>query len=77
VTKNIISDWKQAMHDGVFLKEFFNVILFRMNQFWGTYRGYKQSYLLDNEVRERFYYPKGYVLKEEKKIGGREKVDYS
>ncbi|MFT5912083.1 MAG: rhamnosyltransferase, partial [Paraglaciecola sp.] len=33
VTKNIISDWKQAMHDGVFLKEFFNVILFRMNQF--------------------------------------------
>jgi len=77
LTKNIISDWKQAIHDNVFLKEFFNIILFRYNQFWGTYRGYKQSYLLDNEVRERFYYPKGYILKKEEPKANRKKIDYS
>lgn len=77
LAKNIISDWRQALQDGVFLKEFFNIILFRLHQFWGTYRGYKQSYLLDNAVRERFYYPKGYVLKNVEKKGRREKIDYS
>lgn len=77
VTKNIVSDWRQALHDSVFLKEFFNIILFRVNQFWGTYRGYKQSYLLDNEVRERFYYPKGYVLKDEEQKKSRKRIDYS
>ncbi len=63
--KNCRSDWQQALHDGVFLKEFFSILLFRFNQFWGTYRGYKQSYLMDNQVRERFYYPKGYILKKQ------------
>ena len=76
VTKNIIDDWKQALHDGVFLRQFFNIILFRMNQFWGTYRGYKQSYLLDNAVRERFYYPKGYVLGKEEVEKERTKIEY-
>ena len=76
VTKNIIDDWKQALHDGVFLPQFFNIILFRMNQFWGTYRGYKQSYLLDNAVRERFYYPKGYVLGKEEVEKERTKIEY-
>ena len=61
LTKNIVSDWKQALSDGVFLRECINIFMFRLMQFWGTYRGYKQSYLMDNAVRERFYYPKGYI----------------
>lgn len=75
--KNCRDDWRQARHDGVFWKEFLNIFLFRYNQFWGTYRGYKQSYLMDNHVRERFYYPKGYVVKNEAKDDTRRRIDYS
>jgi glycosyltransferase involved in cell wall biosynthesis len=74
---NWISDFKQALKDGVFLKEFLSIILFRWNQFYGTYRGYKQSYLMDNHVRERFYYPKGYITKIDKSKEANRKIDYS
>ncbi len=76
--KNCLHDWQQALHDKVFLKEFLNIFLFRLNQFWGTYRGYKQSYLMDNQVRERFYYPKGFVAKKKASKGReRRKIDYT
>jgi len=60
LVKNVWSDYRHAWHDGVFSSNIFSIFLFRLMQFWGTYRGYKQSYLLDNQIRERFYYPKGY-----------------
>lgn len=75
--KNACHDWQQALHDGVFLREFFSILLFRYNQFWGTYRGYKESYLMDNQVRERFYYPKGYVSKKDATEDERRRIDYS
>lgn len=76
--KNCLHDFQQALHDRVFLKEFFSIILFRFNQFWGTYRGFKQSYLMDNQVRERFYYPKGYVAKKtDVPTHDRRRIDYS
>lgn len=76
--KNLLSDWRHAIKDGVFWKEFFSIWRFRFNQFYGTYRGYKESYLLDNKVRERFYYPKGTITKkgaDPKKSSRR--IDYS
>jgi glycosyltransferase involved in cell wall biosynthesis len=33
------------------------IILFRINQFWGTYKGYKFNKQY-NELRKKFYYPK-------------------
>jgi len=75
--KNCLHDWQQALHDGVFLKEFWSVFMFRLHQFWGTYRGYKASYLMDNQVRERFYYPKGYVVEKQEKGDGKRRIDYS
>lgn len=77
LSQNVISDWKQALHDGVFLEKAYGVFMFRFNQFWGTYKGYKQSYLLDNQIRERFYYPKDYILKKEGKDKDHQKIDYS
>mgnify|MGYP001319996470 CR=1 FL=1 len=77
---NCLHDWQQALHDKVFLKECLGIFLFRLHQFWGTYRGFKQSYLMDNQVRERFYYPKGYVAKKEDKEGDaleRKRIDYT
>lgn len=77
LTTNWASDYKQALKDGVFLKEFYSILMFRWNQFWGTYRGYKQSYLMDNQVRERFYYPKGYVSQNKNSNNIHREIDYS
>ena len=75
--KNCWSDWRQALHDGVLWKNMGSILLFRLMQFWGTYRGYKQSYLLDNQVRERFYYPKGYIAKPKGGEDSSRKIDYT
>ncbi len=75
--KNWWSDMRQAAHDGVLLKNLGSIFMFRLMQFWGTYRGYKQSYLLDNQVRERFYYPKGYIAKSRSGEDPGRKIDYT
>jgi glycosyltransferase involved in cell wall biosynthesis len=75
--KNWSSDYRQALHDGVLLRNLASIFLFRLMQFWGTYRGYKQSYLLDNQVRERFYYPKGYIAKSKSGADSDRRIDYT
>ncbi|RMG78327.1 MAG: glycosyltransferase family 2 protein [Bacteroidetes bacterium] len=78
LTKNWWGDYRQALKDGVFVREFFSIFMFRLMQFWGTYRGYKQSYLMDNHLRERFYYPKGYLVRAPKTEPRQtRKIDYS
>ena len=74
---NIFSDLRHALKERVFFKNFLDILLFRSNQFWGTYRGYKQSYLLDNKVRERFYYPKGYHIESKGNNTTKRSIDYS
>ncbi len=57
---NVVHDSYHAAHDGVFLKEFKNILMFRMMQFWGTYRGYAQKGPVSSRLKEKFYYPKGF-----------------
>lgn len=78
LTKNIWTDWKAAMQQRIWLKHFGSIIRFRYNQFWGTYVGYKQSYLLDNKVRERFYYPSDYQEQKRKQdANSNRRIDYT
>jgi len=35
------------------------IFWFRWMQFWGTYRGYRQSGPLTWQLRQTFYYPRG------------------
>ncbi len=75
--KNIINDWQQALHEGVFWKECIHILLFRWMQFYGTYRGFKESYLLDNHIRERFYYPKGFITNQKNDTNDKKRmIDY-
>ena len=76
LTKNILSDARQARHEGHFWSKIGEIFRFRWNQYYGTYRGYKESYLLDNEVRERFYYPKGYLAKDDSQERASKRIDY-
>ncbi len=75
---NVLSDLKAARQQKVLLRNIIGIIRFRYNQFWGTYKGYKQSYLLDNQVRERFYYPSDYKTQQEQQNKSTDrKIDYS
>ncbi|MDF9795207.1 rhamnosyltransferase [Catalinimonas alkaloidigena] len=60
---SIFHDMLHALHDRVFLKEFRNILMFRFMQYYGTYRGHKESKILNNELRQRFYYPKSFNLR--------------
>lgn len=56
---NILSDSVHATRDKVLLKNFSEIIRFRMLQFWGTYLGLKQGGEVNLQLRQRFYYPTG------------------
>ncbi len=59
-TGNIISDWFHAIEEKQFAEHFFEIIRFRMSQFFGTYHGYNKSEEPSNELVKKFYYPKTY-----------------
>lgn len=63
---NTVSDYYHALMDGVFLKNILDIPRFRILQFWGTYKGYKQKGGISSSLRNRFYYPN--KLKKQKSL---------
>ena len=59
-TANTISDYIYALKKREFMKNIVSIPLFRMLQFFVTYRGYKQRSSVSNSLKNRFYYPNGY-----------------
>jgi rhamnosyltransferase len=55
---NSISDIKEAIRQGKFFKEIFNILRFRWFQFHGTYIGYQRSGPLTWRLKQSFYYPR-------------------
>lgn len=76
--RNVWNDYRHAWSDGVLMKHIKEIFLFRLMQFWGTYRGYKQSYKVSDALRQRFYYPKGYRRKpDSEQVEPSRKIDYT
>ncbi|GAB3940689.1 glycosyltransferase [Spirosoma harenae] len=61
---NILSDYSAAIQKGGFFRNFFDIGIFRILQFWGTYQGYRFVGTLDRTLRERFYYPNEFFIRE-------------
>jgi len=59
LSRNILSDYYHAHHDHSLRKYLLHIPLFRLMQFWGTYRGSVRTLPLDNKLRQTFYYPRG------------------
>lgn len=59
---NIMSDLWHAWQQGVLKKHLNSIFWFRFMQFWGTYRGYRQSGPLTQQLRQTFYYPRGFQV---------------
>jgi rhamnosyltransferase len=56
---NIASDLANASREGNLSGNFSSILWFRLLQFWGTYRGYRELGPLTWELRQTFYYPSG------------------
>jgi glycosyltransferase involved in cell wall biosynthesis len=54
---NTWNDWRAAGEQGLFGREWLNILRFRYMQFWGTYQGYRRSGPLTWQLKQTFYYP--------------------
>ena len=54
---NTLSDWQHARQDHVLRRNLLSIAAFRLMQFWGTYRGYRQRSPVTEHLRRTFYYP--------------------
>lgn len=57
---NVFSDLYCAFREKSLLNEAINIIRFRFMQFYGTYLGYNQKGIIDNNLKNRFYYPNNF-----------------
>ncbi len=55
---SILSDFSSAIRGRVFLNKFSEIILFRFNHYWGTYRGNHELRRLSAERKKYYFYPK-------------------
>jgi len=56
-TGNLVSDYRHARRDRVLGQNLSSIFLFRLMQFWGTYRGFRQPSPVTDQLRQTFYYP--------------------
>ncbi|MDP2355759.1 MAG: glycosyltransferase family A protein [Beijerinckiaceae bacterium] len=54
---NVVTDLRAARQQSVLRQEARGIFLFRLNQFWGTYKGYRFDASVTRDVRNRFYFP--------------------
>jgi glycosyltransferase involved in cell wall biosynthesis len=76
---NVVFDGVAAMRQKQLTREFVSILLFRFNQFYGTWRGHNGSPGVTADLRRRFYFPQS---KEERRapqldIDCDELIDYS
>lgn len=64
--RSVISDFGAALRERVFLREAPGIISFRLLQYLGTYRGYRDPVKVSAEMREVFFYPPGSLEKRPK-----------
>jgi glycosyltransferase involved in cell wall biosynthesis len=56
---NTVSDYKHALRNGARYRDFYEIPLFRLMQFCGTYQGFKDSGSITSRLKQTFYYPNG------------------
>ena len=59
-----ILDMLQARREHVVNRYWLSILLFRLAQYWGTFRGYNFSGQVDAQLHQTFYYPPGILEKQ-------------
>ncbi len=76
LTSNIVSDTWHAAQQRKLASHFGEICWFRWMQFWGTYKGYRQSGPLTWQLRQTFYYPRGTNLHVTPDVRGVSPIQY-
>jgi glycosyltransferase involved in cell wall biosynthesis len=74
---NIVSDYYYAVAEKVFFNHLVEIPLFRIMQFWGTWKGYRHQGNLTASLRTKFYYPNNFLKSPTKTYNTSPKVQYS
>jgi rhamnosyltransferase len=77
VISNIVSDYYHAILDGLLWQNIASIPVFRLMQFWGTYRGFHQQKLMLKQLRQTFYYPRQISRSSDSGKDERARIDYS
>lgn len=56
-TAAVFHDWGEALRERCFWSKAGEIVLFRFNQFWGTYTGHNEHRDLSRAQKESYYYP--------------------
>lgn len=56
---NVVSDYYHAWHDHVLWRNLTDILVFRLMQFRGTYRGFVRRGSVTSRLKHTFYYPNG------------------
>jgi rhamnosyltransferase len=59
-SSNVASDLWHASHEGQLASRTWEIVWFRWMQFWGTLRGFALSGPLTGQLKQAFYYPRGF-----------------
>ena len=54
----VMSDCATALRDKMFLTKFMEIVLFRYNHYWGTYKGNHEMRKLSAQKKHHYFYPK-------------------
>lgn len=60
LARNVVSDLRHAQRDARLREVWLSVLQFRFMQFWGTYRGFASDAAIPDNLKQTFYYPKGW-----------------
>lgn len=55
---SVLSDSGSALRNKVFIKNFLEIVLFRFNHYWGTYKGNREVRELSSSLKRHYFYPK-------------------
>lgn len=58
LVSGILSDFGMALREKVLRKMFAEIVLFRFNHYWGTYKGNHEVRKLSAERKKNYFYPK-------------------
>jgi len=71
-----VSDLNQARYENAFFKHVFEILWFRLMQYWGTYRGFHFGGKINAQLHRAFYYPPYILDKKVPKSRSVEPIDY-
>jgi glycosyltransferase involved in cell wall biosynthesis len=54
----VLYDWSEALNQRVFWREAGNILMFRLMQYWGSYRGNNDHRVLSQSRKDRYFYPR-------------------